>query len=296
MVVVSPTTLPSCRCHPALFMKASHNRRFTAAAFALGAIVTVTLQDGIRECCTSAHAQTKTASPDPTIWDHNGSVMYLVENGSSREFHYQKPRPGMLEAGARPGSLLFRGEVDNGQYFGTAYIFNPHCGQFPFQVKGPVLDDDERISLTGEAPQVGRTCRTHRYYASSLEFKRLNPIEGAQLQGPFGVARASNIEDTKPELTPQVGGELPGAPAAQPPVTSNSPSAAIDSSRNVAERREPGTSTTEPSVTNRIPPAAQDPDNYRSGVAFIVMIVSLFSFSLAISLSKNSFGRKRRMR
>jgi hypothetical protein len=257
------------------------------------AAVTVTLLDGIKLCCTSANAQTQTTSPEPAIWDHNGSVMYLVENGSSREFHYQKPRPGMLEAGARPGSLLFRGQVDNGQYAGTAYIFNPHCGQIPFQVKGPVLDDDERIMLTGEAPQVGRNCRTHRYYTSRLEFKRFNPIEGAQLQEPFGVARAPNIDDTKPELPPQVGGELPGAPAAQPFVTSNTPSATKDSSRNAAERREHGTPITEPSVTNGIPSAAKDPDNYRSGVVFIVMIVSLFSFSLAISLSKNGFPRKR---
>jgi hypothetical protein len=32
-----------------------------------------------------AQAQTQPASPEPTIWDHNGSVMYLVTNGSSRE-------------------------------------------------------------------------------------------------------------------------------------------------------------------------------------------------------------------
>ena len=253
----------------------------------------MTLQNGIKECCTSAHAQTQIASHDPTIWDHNGSVMYLVENGSSREFHYQKPRPGMLGAGARPGSLLFRGQVDNGQYFGTAYIFNPQCGQIAFQVKGPVLDDDERITLTGEAPQVGRNCRTHGSYTSILDFKRLKPIEGAQLQEPLGVARAPNIEDTKPELPPPVGGELPGASAAQPSVTSNTPSAAKNSSKSVAERRRPGTPVTEPSVTNKISPAAKDPDNYRSGVVFIVIIVSLFSFSLAISLSKNGFRRKR---
>ena len=73
----------------------------------------------------SAQAQTQTASAEPTIWDHNGSVMYLVANGQSREFHYQKPRAGMLDVGARPGSLLFRGEIDNGQYSGTAYIFSP---------------------------------------------------------------------------------------------------------------------------------------------------------------------------
>jgi hypothetical protein len=85
-------------------------------------------------------AQTKTASAEPTIWDHNGSVVYLVANGQSREFHYQKPRAGMLDVGARPGSLLFRGEIDNGQYSGTAYIFSPHCGPIPFQVKGPICD------------------------------------------------------------------------------------------------------------------------------------------------------------
>lgn len=60
---------------------------------------------------TGAHAQTQAASPEPPLWDHNGSVMSLVAKGSSREFYYQKPRTGMLEAGAKPGSLLFRGEV-----------------------------------------------------------------------------------------------------------------------------------------------------------------------------------------
>lgn len=37
----------------------------------------------------SAQAQTQTASAEPTIWDHNGSVVYLAANGQSREFHYQ---------------------------------------------------------------------------------------------------------------------------------------------------------------------------------------------------------------
>jgi hypothetical protein len=50
----------------------------------------------------SAQAQTQTASPEPAVWDHNGSVMYLVANGPSREIYYQKPRPGMLEVGGVP--------------------------------------------------------------------------------------------------------------------------------------------------------------------------------------------------
>ena len=102
----------------------------------------------------SAQAQTQTETPGRTVWDHNGSVMYLVANGSSREFYYQKPRPGMLDAGARPGSLLFRGQLNSGQYSGTAYFFNPLCGAIPFEVKGPILEDEERIVLTGQAPRV----------------------------------------------------------------------------------------------------------------------------------------------
>jgi hypothetical protein len=114
--------------------------RAELAVAAMALFATVAALHAINECCTSAQAQTQTVSSEPTIWDHNGSVMYLVAHGQSREFYYQKPRAGMLEVGARPGSLLFRGEIDNGQYTGTAYIFNPHCGQIPFQVKGPILD------------------------------------------------------------------------------------------------------------------------------------------------------------
>ena len=213
---------------------------FAAVAIALGATFTVTLQDGIKECCTSAHAQTQTASPEPTTWDHNGSMMYLVENGSSREFHYQKPRPGMLEAGARPGSLLFRGQVDNGQYAGTAYIFNPHCGAISFQVKGPVLDNDERIMLTGQAPQVGRNCRTNGSYTDNLEFRRLNPTEAAQSQEPLVEAtHALGVEQSRSETPSRIEAQnspsdvtepkvSPGTPIVQPPVTNGAHSAAKD--------------------------------------------------------------------
>jgi hypothetical protein len=70
----------------------------------------------------SAQAQTQTTSPEPTIWDHNGSVMYLVANGPSREFHYQKTRRNVggrctswlssLPRGNRQGTIFW-----NGLYF-----------------------------------------------------------------------------------------------------------------------------------------------------------------------------------
>jgi hypothetical protein len=90
----------------------------THAGFAV-ALVIITATVGLE--VGNAQTQTLTASGEPTIWNHNGSVMYLVANGSSREFYYQKPRSGMLDAGARPGSLLFRGQLNNGQYLGPAY-------------------------------------------------------------------------------------------------------------------------------------------------------------------------------
>ena len=216
------------------------------------AVVTVTMPDRIKPCCTSANAQTQTTSP--AIWDHNGSVMYLAESGSSREFHYQKPRPGMLEAGARPGSLLFRGQVDNGQYSGTAYIFDPRCGAIPFQAKGPVLDNDERIILTGQMPKVGRNCRTYGSYTGNLEFRRLKPADVAQSQEAPEATQALGVEQSKSETPSGV-------------KTENSPSEVTEPKVSVS------TPVARPSVTNGALSAAEDLDNYVwAGVLIAVVL------------------------
>jgi len=49
----------------------------------------------------SAQAQTQTASAEPTIWDHNGSVVYLVANGMDRP--RSCPHELSEYAGAFPG-------------------------------------------------------------------------------------------------------------------------------------------------------------------------------------------------
>jgi hypothetical protein len=196
----------------------------TVAAIALVAVVVVALGAIKEGFCTSAQAQTQTASPEPTVWDHDGSVMYLVANGPSREFYYQKPRTGMVEVGVRPGSLLFRGEIENGQYSGTAYIFNLHCGQIPYQVKGPILDNDERIVLIGQAPRIGRNCRVHESSTSNLEFRRVKPNEKAQSEEQITATTAPHVEESKPEVPSTASGELPSAPTAQPPARAGSTS------------------------------------------------------------------------
>ena len=219
------------------------------------------------------------ALPALAIWDHNGSVMYLVANGSSREVYYQKPRPGMLDAGARPGSLLFRGEVNNGQYSGTAYIFNLHCGPIPFEVKGPILDDDKRIVLTGQAPRVDRNCRTYGSYTSNLEFRRLKPNEAAQSEEPLAAAQPPATGVLKPEVPSRNGDELPTTLAAQVSVKNETLVAAKDSSAGVADANVPSAPTAQASVTNEIP-GAKDLDKYKWGAAIIVMIawLSIVSF------------------
>jgi hypothetical protein len=246
--------------------------RFAVAAIVASVTIAVGLPEVIKQWCTSAHAQTQTAPPESTIWDHNGSVMHLVVNGSSRELYYQKPRPGMLDAGAHPGSVLFRGEVNNGQYLGTAYIFNSHCGPIPFEVKGPILDD-QRIVLTGQAPRVGRDCQTYGSYTSTLEFRRSKPNEVAQSEGPSAAAQSPPVGVAKPEVPSRNGDELPSAAAAQPSVKNETPAEGKDSSAGVTDPKATSVPTGQPSITSE-PTGGRGLRDYW-GAAFIVMIVWL---------------------
>src|SRR5262249_5227615 len=116
--------------------------------------------------------------------------------------------------------FIFRGEIDNGQYSGTAYIFSSHCGPVPFQVKGPILDNDERIMLTGQAPRLGRNCRASESYTSNLEFRRLKPNDGAQSPEQFTGVAAPRVEESKPEVPSTASGGRANAPTAQQPATS----------------------------------------------------------------------------
>lgn len=251
--------------------------RFTvAAAIVLGAIAAVAPQ-GV---CASAQAQAQTASPEPTIWDHNGSVMYMLANGSSREFYYQKPRPGMLDAGAHPGSLLFRGHAHDGQYLGIAYIFNPHCEPTPFEVKGQILDDDERIVLTGQAPRVGRNCRSYASYTSNLEFRRLKPNETAQSQDP------PLIEVSKSDALSRNDDELQSGPTAPPFAKNEKTVAENNSSPGVADLKVPSIHAAQ-AVTDETP-GAKDLDKYKWGAAFVVTTVWLLIVSFGkVLIRKN---------
>jgi hypothetical protein len=231
---------------------------------------------------TCPHAQVPDPSSERTMWDHNGSVMHLIANGSSRELFYEKPRPGMVEAGAKTGSLLFRGEVSNGQYSGTAYIFNLQCGQVPFQVKGAILDGGERIVLTGQAPRIGRNCQAIASYSTNLEFRLLKPIAGSPL------SELQNEDESKAEV------RLTGGNAV------NTPSAPVAAAHDVAlPAKEVTANIARPPLGTPLPQHAEkdeivggDFENYVSTGSVIVVVGALLFF-LARQISRKLFWRNR---
>ena len=111
-----------------------------------------------------------TQQTTPTLWNHNASTVYLVADGSKRQFIYEEPRSGIAAQGVRQGSLLFDGLTKNGHYSGIAYIFRGGCGSYPYQVSGPILDGYERVVLQGKAPRVGANCQIMAYINDTLEF------------------------------------------------------------------------------------------------------------------------------
>jgi hypothetical protein len=104
------------------------------------------------------------------LWAHNGSTVYLVAQGASREFHYEQPRAGITNEGARNGTLLFKGVSREGNYEGTAYIFKRGCRPTPYQVSGPILDDSRRVLMRGNAPKLNERCQVTGHTANRLEF------------------------------------------------------------------------------------------------------------------------------
>jgi hypothetical protein len=167
---------------------------------------------------TSALAQSKgsPAQPESTLWDHNGSVMYLIAQGAAREFHYKEPRAAMAEAGARPGALLFRGTVANGQFAGTAFIFDRHCGPLPYPVSGPIVDHDERVVLIGEAPLVGAKCRVQGHFTEVVELRLQSAARAARSIAPES-APSPALQAEEPVTPPAPAPAAPSPESQSPP-------------------------------------------------------------------------------
>lgn len=108
-------------------------------------------------------------------WTHNGSVMRLDADGAARRFVYVMPRPGMAQAGAKAGDVMFEGMRSGGSYAGTAYIFTRACGRLGYTVRGTVSADDRRVELMGEVPLLGPGCAVRGTRPDRLVFELTGP-------------------------------------------------------------------------------------------------------------------------
>ena len=106
-----------------------------------------------------------------TLWEHNGSQIYLSAKGQFRQFRYAAPAPHLLDAGVRPGAPLFDGRRTGRQYSGTAYAFAPLCGSIPYVVTGSVSPDQRTVTLFGRLPGRDTSCRVVGYLDNTLVFK-----------------------------------------------------------------------------------------------------------------------------
>jgi Trypsin-like peptidase domain len=109
-----------------------------------------------------------------TYWMHNGSVLCLVAETDMRAFFYHRPRPGMTDAGVKPGDLLFSGRAIDMHYIGTAYLFKSRCGKFGYEVRGDILDDYHRVKMYGQAPRLDDNCNVIGKFDDTLEFSYMN--------------------------------------------------------------------------------------------------------------------------
>jgi len=110
-----------------------------------------------------------------TLWDHNGSIVSLKADKLNREFYYEQPRSGLQAYGVEPGTLLFSGKRSGKSYSGTAYVFTKSCGVKPYQVSGPISENDEQVTMTGQAPRVDSNCQITGYRDDTLVFTLRKP-------------------------------------------------------------------------------------------------------------------------
>ena len=124
-----------------------------------------------REVTSGPTGSVGTLSPSivQPLWNHNGSTMRLFADGAVRKFLYESPREGLAGVGVSKGTLLFSGIKSGNAYSGTAYVFS-RCGAKPYQVSGPVSDDQRQVTLYGQAPIPDSNCRISSHRSDSLMF------------------------------------------------------------------------------------------------------------------------------
>ncbi|HWP27069.1 MAG TPA: hypothetical protein VNL39_12055 [Xanthobacteraceae bacterium] len=136
-------------------------------------------------------------------WIHNGSVMSLVTDGKTQKFIYYTPRIGLLDAGVKPGTLLFEGRRTGQIFVGTAYQFYRTCKPRGFRVSGTASEDQKQITLKGKAPLLDVNCKVSGTRDEVLVFTA-NPAPPGELaaESKAGAAPVANTAGRVASRTP----------------------------------------------------------------------------------------------
>jgi hypothetical protein len=107
-----------------------------------------------------------------SLWEHNGSILQLREEGAERSFHYSQPRVELRKAGVRDGTVLFKGRKIGKRFSGTAYRFSKACGAVGYEVEGVAPSNSRNLTLSGRAPRRNSKCEVVGHLTDVLVFRR----------------------------------------------------------------------------------------------------------------------------
>ena len=130
-----------------------------------------------------------------SLWEHNGSIVYLEAEGQLRRFYYERPRS---ELPVEAGTPLFHGQTRGNRYTGTAYVFSESCGPIGYPVTGAVSANKLKIRMRGKAPVRDDDCNIVRFRNDELVFTYVRSVADA----PSSKETSSDLPDGQTSVAP----------------------------------------------------------------------------------------------
>jgi hypothetical protein len=134
-----------------------------------------------------------------SLWEHNGSILQLREQGTLRSFRYTQPRAELRNAGVQDGTVLFEGKKIGDRFSGRAYRFSKGCGAVGYAVEGTVSPNSRGLTLTGRAPKRNLKCEVVGHFTDVLVFRRRGAGEQQPVAATMDQKVTSKAQPKKPE-------------------------------------------------------------------------------------------------
>lgn len=122
-------------------------------------------------CSGAASAQDR-----PVTYD--GEPMTASVHGDSIEIRYVNPPVGLRELGVTPGTVLVRGQWEEGIFTGDAFIFAPACPPVGYPVRG-MIDNNGALLVLGPAPTAIKDCKAESLAWNSSSILRFQVPDNA---------------------------------------------------------------------------------------------------------------------